>query len=88
MARSEKVLLDVRNLKQHFKSGRGKNKMVVKAVDGISFQIHEVKYSDLLENQDAVKQLLVEVLSAYMIQQMVMFYSVDNASVVELKHSN
>jgi len=41
MAISEKVLLDVINLKQHFKSGRGKNKMVVKAVDGISFQIHE-----------------------------------------------
>jgi len=41
MAISETVLLDVKNLKQHFKSGRGKNKMVVKAVDGISFQIHE-----------------------------------------------
>lgn len=41
MAVSEKVLLDVKNLKQHFKSGRGKNKLVVRAVDGISFQIHE-----------------------------------------------
>lgn len=41
MAISDTVLLDVRNLKQHFKSGRGKNKLVVKAVDGVSFQIHQ-----------------------------------------------
>lgn len=41
MDESKKIVLDVRNLKQHFVSGRGRNKLVVKAVDGISFQIHE-----------------------------------------------
>lgn len=35
------VVLDVRDLKQHFKSGFGKNKVVVKAVDGITFQIKQ-----------------------------------------------
>ena len=34
-------ILSVRNLKQHFKSGRGKNKLVVKAVDGVSFDIEK-----------------------------------------------
>lgn len=33
------ILLDVRHLQQHFKSGVGKNKVVVKAVDDVSFQI-------------------------------------------------
>jgi len=33
------IVLDVKNLEQHFKSGFGRNKAVVKAVDGISFQI-------------------------------------------------
>ncbi len=33
------ILLDVRNLQQHFKSGIGRNKVVVKAVDDVSFQI-------------------------------------------------
>ncbi len=33
------VVLDVKDLKQHFKSGFGRNKVIVKAVDGISFQI-------------------------------------------------
>lgn len=33
------ILLDVRNLKQHFSSGIGKNKVVVKAVDDVTFQI-------------------------------------------------
>lgn len=36
----EEPLLSVRNLKQHFTSGRGKNKIVVKAVDNISFDIY------------------------------------------------
>jgi ABC-type oligopeptide transport system ATPase subunit len=35
------TILSVRNLKQHFKSGRGKNKLVVKAVDGVSFDIQK-----------------------------------------------
>ncbi|PKK96981.1 MAG: oligopeptide ABC transporter ATP-binding protein, partial [Tenericutes bacterium HGW-Tenericutes-3] len=39
MAKTEK-LLEVKHLKQHFKSGRGKNKLVVKAVDDITFDIH------------------------------------------------
>jgi len=33
------IVLDVKNLQQHFKSGFGRNKVVVKAVDGINFQI-------------------------------------------------
>ena len=33
------IVLDVRNLQQHFKSGWGKRKIVVKAVDGIDFTI-------------------------------------------------
>jgi oligopeptide transport system ATP-binding protein len=36
-----KKLLEVKHLKQHFKSGRGKNKMVVKAVDDVSFDIYD-----------------------------------------------
>ena len=39
MAKTEK-LLEVKHLKMHFKSGRGRNKLVVKAVDDISFDIH------------------------------------------------
>jgi len=39
---SEQVkTLVVKNLKQYFKSGRGKNKLVVKAVDDVSFEINE-----------------------------------------------
>ncbi len=34
------VVLDVRNLKQHFATGTGKYKMYNKAVDGVSFQVH------------------------------------------------
>jgi oligopeptide transport system ATP-binding protein len=34
-------ILRVQNLKQHFKSGFGKNKIVVKAVDDISFSIYK-----------------------------------------------
>ncbi len=37
---NEKVpVLSVRGLKQHFTSGRGKNKLVVKAIDGVDFDI-------------------------------------------------
>ncbi len=39
MAETKDIVLDVRNLKQYFKSGHGRNKVVVKAVDDISFQI-------------------------------------------------
>ncbi len=38
MAEKE-IVLDVRNLKQYFSNGIGKNKVVVKAVDDVSFQI-------------------------------------------------
>lgn len=34
-----KPILSVRNVKRHFKSGVGKNKVVVKAVDGVSFEV-------------------------------------------------
>lgn len=37
----EKPILEVKNLKQHFTSGRGKNKTVVKAVDNVSFKIYK-----------------------------------------------
>lgn len=40
MSDSEKeIVLDVRNLKQYFTSGFGKNKVVVKAVDDVSFKV-------------------------------------------------
>ena len=42
MANLEKendIVLDVRHLQQHFKSGVGRNKVVVKAVDDVSFKI-------------------------------------------------
>ena len=35
----ENIVLEVKNLQQHFTSGFGRNKIVVKAVDGISFKI-------------------------------------------------
>ena len=38
MAEKE-IVLDVRNLKQYFHNGVGKNKVVVKAVDDVSFKI-------------------------------------------------
>ena len=42
MARkNETPVLSVQNLKQHFSSGFGKNKLVVKAVDGVSFDIYK-----------------------------------------------
>lgn len=34
-------ILRVKNVKKHFTSGIGKNKLVVKAVDGVSFDIHK-----------------------------------------------
>ena len=41
MENEKKVILEVKNLKQYFVSGRGKRKINVKAVDDISFKIHE-----------------------------------------------
>ena len=38
---NETPVLSVRHLKQYFKSGRGKNKLVVKAVDDVSFDIYQ-----------------------------------------------
>ena len=40
-AKIEKPILEVRNLKQYFTSGFGKRKLVVKAVDDISFDIYK-----------------------------------------------
>lgn len=34
-------ILKVRNLKKHFKSGYGKNKLVVRAIDGVDFDVYE-----------------------------------------------
>ncbi|MFW5889403.1 MAG: ABC transporter ATP-binding protein [Bacillota bacterium] len=41
MSKKETPVLSVKNLKQHFSSGFGKNKLVVKAVDGVSFDIYK-----------------------------------------------
>lgn len=42
MANTEKIpVLSVRNLKQYFRSGVGKNKLVIKAVDDVNFDIHK-----------------------------------------------
>lgn len=38
---NKKVVLEVDNLKKHFISGSGKNKLVVPAVDGVSFNVYE-----------------------------------------------
>jgi oligopeptide transport system ATP-binding protein len=37
----QQPILSVRNLKQHFKSGFGKKKLIVKAVDDVSFDIYK-----------------------------------------------
>ena len=37
----DNTILSVRNLKQHFSNGRGKNKLVVKAIDGVNFDIQK-----------------------------------------------
>jgi len=39
MADNRQTILRVEGLKQYFKSGFGKNKIVVKAVDDVSFEI-------------------------------------------------
>lgn len=41
MKEKREVILDVRELKQYFKLGSGRNKMVNKAVDGVSFKIYK-----------------------------------------------
>ncbi|WP_278335926.1 ABC transporter ATP-binding protein [Desnuesiella massiliensis] len=41
MLENKELVLEVKNLKQHFTSGRGKNKITVKAVDDISFKIYK-----------------------------------------------
>lgn len=38
---NEKPILEVKNLKQHFKIGIGKNKLLVRAVDGVSFDVYK-----------------------------------------------
>lgn len=38
---NKKVVLEVENLKKHFVSGSGKNKLVVPAVDGVSFNVYD-----------------------------------------------
>lgn len=50
------VLVDVNNLKKHFSKGkdmRGRDTAVLKAVDGVSFQIRRGKPSDWSENRAA-----------------------------------
>ena len=38
---NEQPVLSLKNLKMYFRSGRGKNKLVVKAVDNVSFDIYK-----------------------------------------------
>jgi len=38
---NDKPILEVKNLKQYFISGHGKNKLIVKAVDNVSFNIYK-----------------------------------------------
>ena len=40
---ADDYILEVKNLCQHFSSGRGKKKMVVKAVDDVSFSVHRAE---------------------------------------------
>ena len=40
---ADDYILEVKNLCQHFSSGRGKNKMVVKAVDDVSFRVRRAE---------------------------------------------
>ena len=37
----DKKILEVKNLKKHFKVGVGKNKLIVRAVDDVTFDIHQ-----------------------------------------------
>ncbi len=39
--KNEQPILSVKNLKQYFHSGRGKNKLTVKAIDDVSFDIYK-----------------------------------------------
>jgi oligopeptide transport system ATP-binding protein len=39
MSKQKEVILEVKNLKQYFVSGHGKNKITVKAVDDVSFKV-------------------------------------------------
>lgn len=41
MNQQQEPILKVKNLKQYFKSGFGKNKLIVKAVDDVSFKIYK-----------------------------------------------
>ena len=54
MAENE-YILEVKNLCQHFSSGHGKNKMVVKAVDDVSFAVRRAETFGLVANPAAEK---------------------------------
>lgn len=64
MAEKE-IVLDVRNLKQYFHNGVGKNKVVVKAVDDVSFKIARGQTFGLVGESAAARRLPVVPLSAY-----------------------
>ena len=56
----KEIVLDVRHLQQYFSNGIGKNKVVVKAVDDVSFQIpkgQEGRLSGCI-NQPEVKSII------------------------------
>ena len=54
MAENE-YILEVKNLCQHFSSGHGKNKMVVKAVDDVSFAVRRAETFGLVGESDCGK---------------------------------
>ena len=57
MAENE-YILEVKNLCQHFSSGHGKNKMVVKAVDDVSFAVRRAETFGLVGESGCGKSTL------------------------------
>lgn len=56
-----KILVDVNNLKKHFSKGKdiwGRNTSVLKAVDGVSFQIRQGRPLDWSESRGAASPRL------------------------------
>ena len=46
---NKEIVLEVKDLKQHFVTGTGKYKIYNKAVDGVSFNVHRGEVFSLVE---------------------------------------